>query len=241
MPKKAKSSKKEAPVGLSKESVQKIGVIAEKTEEETFEALIHDFDIQAEKLKKQFIRLFRNDVKKMLQFLPQKSSIPKEILNMSAYEFKDRGGSLGAVMESLRREQARESTAPQLPTDINPTLTENTSSTSEVNPNFVTPALNTRRAVTAAVTETSKRKPKALENVALSAHAADSGSPLDEHVFMKLQIGQAVEDFESQLLEATTSFPQKWRSQLQKQIKHTRMQYKTQIEGQFFQTPALFR
>ncbi len=60
-------------------------------------------------------------------------------------------------------------------------------------------------------------------SVALSAHAADSGSPLDEHVFMKvansndlfvllavyhssqLQIGQAVEDFESQLLEATVS------------------------------------
>ena len=50
MPKKAKSTKREAPVGLSKESVQKIGAIAEKTEEETFEALIHDFDIQGTSL-----------------------------------------------------------------------------------------------------------------------------------------------------------------------------------------------
>lgn len=93
MPKKRRSRVR---VGISKESVRKIGTIAQKTEEETFEALIHDFDVQgstetactdstnidrafwlAEKLKKQYMRLYRSDVRKVLQLLPQKSSIPK--------------------------------------------------------------------------------------------------------------------------------------------------------------------
>ncbi len=43
MPRKRRSK---APVGLSKKSKQTIGAIAQNTEEETFEALIHDFDVQ---------------------------------------------------------------------------------------------------------------------------------------------------------------------------------------------------
>lgn len=96
MPRKARSNKRKAPAGLSKESVQKIGAIAKKTEEETFEDLINDFDIQgclpplsyiyihylywpftAEKLKRQIKRMFASDCKKMLQYLPQKSSMPR--------------------------------------------------------------------------------------------------------------------------------------------------------------------
>ena len=46
MPRKTRSSRKKATGGLSKSSVKKIAAIAENTEDETFEDLISDFDIQ---------------------------------------------------------------------------------------------------------------------------------------------------------------------------------------------------
>lgn len=46
MPRKTRSSRKKATGGLSESSVKKLAAIAENTEEETFEDLISDFDIQ---------------------------------------------------------------------------------------------------------------------------------------------------------------------------------------------------
>lgn len=243
MPRKGtRTYRKKTAVGLSKSSVQKLTAIAEKTEDETFADLIKDFDIQAVKMKKQSKRFFTNEMKKMLQYLPQKSSIPKEILKMSAYEFKERGGTLRAVTQSWRSGVLPEKSSVQQSLPTIATDKENKSKLDPIDPAFVTPAFNTRsKALTATGTTTAKRQPKPLEQVALSVHATDSGSPVDEDLFLKLKLGQVVENYESEVLEAASLFPQKWRSQLQKVLKNTRMRMKSQVEEQCFQTPALPR
>lgn len=246
MPRNAKGRRKSKNRGLSEASKKKLDAIGEDTQEETLDGWLADFEIQTETFVKQAKRTYTITAKKALQVLHTKSAYPKDILKMPASEFKMRGGSLAAVMESLKAEKQGGTVATfiELNNKQQGVCTAGAADLEKenklVDPQaFVTPAMNTRSQARSGQT-TAKRMPKPMERVTMTTCSSSTGSPLDERTFLQLQLDQAVEDMKSKILETSTSFPQKWRSQLMKALKSCKSQIYFSQEQELL-TPALQR
>lgn len=136
---------------------------------DTLECCLKDFDIQVTKMIKQFSASFQTEAKKFLKSVPTKSSLPQKISKMSLKEFKTRGNSVKAVLESLKEN-------PEAPMEVKVASHSNENEPPNQNSPFnmmMTPAQNTRSQRTA-------RKPKPWEELSVSIQSKTTGSPVDE-------------------------------------------------------------
>jgi hypothetical protein len=246
MSRRTRNSRKKEPSARSAACKKKMATIAEDMEGESIDSLLDDFDIQTTNLTKQSLKQFQKEARLLMSALPLKSSIPKEVLKMDLSEFIRRGGSFHLVWESLKNDKYE----PEQVDKENSQVVTNTASVDEVSQGesgvdgqcmFVTPAMSTRSQRTRAKRgqTTAKRKPKPLEEVKVQAYSNVSGSPVDEKMLLQLHSDGLLGDIQDKIMEATASFPHKWRSKLVQSFRAIKAQ--AAVQDDVLVTPAIRR